>query len=143
MRGAVVTAALTVLAASVAPFGEALPGARLGGTWASTDERVEDGNDYQDVILLTGYAGNFGVATLAGYGVGARLEYVLIPLVLGFGAALVSLVSMVGRNIGAGQLVRAARIAWVGALLMGAVTGMIGTLLALARLSQNPLHNAT
>ncbi len=94
------------------------------GLPASVSPFISNGN----VIVLTGYAGNFGVATLAGYGVGARLEYVLIPLVLGFGAAMVS---MIGRNVGAGQQVRAARIAWVGALLMGAVTGSIGALLAL------------
>jgi putative MATE family efflux protein len=81
-----------------------------------------------NVIVMTGYAGSFGTATLAGYGVGARLEYLLIPLVFGFGAALLS---MVGRNIGAGQHERAARIAWVGALTVGAITGSVGAVLAL------------
>ncbi len=94
------------------------------GLPASVSPFITNGN----VIVLTGYAGNFGIATLAGYGVGARLEYLLIPLVFGFGAALVS---MVGRNVGAGQHARAARIAWVGSLLMTAVTGTIGALLAL------------
>ena len=43
---------------------------------------------------------------------GARLEYLQIPLVFGLGAALVT---MVGTNIGAGHLARAQRVAWVGA----------------------------
>ena len=80
------------------------------------------------VIVLTGYAGAFGTATLAGYGIGARLEYLLIPLVFGFGAALLA---MVGRNIGAGQRERAAMIAWNGALLVAAITGAIGVVLAI------------
>jgi Na+-driven multidrug efflux pump len=80
------------------------------------------------VIVLTGYAGAFGTATLAGYGIGARLEYLLIPLVFGFGAALLA---MVGRNIGAGQRERAAAIAWNGSLLAAAVTGAIGVVLAI------------
>jgi Na+-driven multidrug efflux pump len=54
---------------------------------------------------------------------GGRLEYLLIPLVFGLGSALVT---MVGMNVGAGQLARAQRIAWVGAAMAGAVTGGIG-----------------
>ena len=53
---------------------------------------------------LVGAAG--GPGAVAGYGTGARLEYLLIPLVFGLGAPLVALV---GTNIGAGQ--RAARAA--------------------------------
>lgn len=94
------------------------------GLPASVSPFISNGN----VIVLTGYAGTFGTATLAGYGIGARLEYLLIPLVFGFGAALLS---MVGRNIGAGQQARAARIAWNGSLFVAAITGVIGVLLAL------------
>lgn len=93
------------------------------GLPASVSPFISNGN----VLILTGYAGSFGAATLAGYGVGARLEYLLIPLVFGFGAALLA---MVGRNVGAGQQARAARIAWVGSLTAGAVAGTIGLLLA-------------
>jgi putative MATE family efflux protein len=75
------------------------------------------------VVFLTGLVGPFGTFALAGYGMGARLEYLLIPLVFGLGSALVT---MVGTNVGAGQLARAQRIAWVGAALAGAVTGGIG-----------------
>ncbi len=75
------------------------------------------------VVLLTGLVGPFGTFALAGYGMGARLEYLLIPLAFGLGSALVT---MVGTNVGAGQLARAQRIAWVGAAMAGAVTGGIG-----------------
>ncbi len=53
---------------------------------------------------LVGRAG--GTDAVAGYGTGARLEYLLIPVVFGLGAPLVALV---GTNIGAGQRARALR----------------------------------
>jgi putative MATE family efflux protein len=93
------------------------------GLPASVSPFISNGN----VIVLTGYAGTFGTVTLAGYGVGARLEYLLIPLVFGFGAALLA---MVGRNIGAGQHARAARIAWTGSMVVAGMTGVIGVVLA-------------
>jgi Na+-driven multidrug efflux pump len=80
------------------------------------------------VVLLTGLVGQFGAPALAGYGMGARLEYLQIPLVFGLGAALVT---MVGTNVGAGRRARAERIAWVGAGLAALVTGSIGLLAAL------------
>ena len=70
---------------------------------------------------LVGYAG--GPDAIAGFGTGARLEYLLIPLVFGLGAPLVALV---GTNIGAGQRERALRIAWTGAALAFAITETIG-----------------
>ncbi|MGE3267423.1 MAG: MATE family efflux transporter [Chloroflexota bacterium] len=82
-----------------------------------------------NVMLLTGLVGTFGTASLAGYGLGARLEYLQIPLVFGLGAALVT---MVGMNVGAGQVERAKRIAWVGAGLAAGLTGGIGLIAALA-----------
>ena len=63
-----------------------------------------------NVALLTSLVGPFGTFALAGYGMGARLEYLQIPLVFGFGAALVT---MVGTN----QLVLAIwrrRAGWLG-----------------------------
>jgi putative MATE family efflux protein len=80
-----------------------------------------------NVVFLTSLVGPFGTFALAGYGIGARLEYLQIPLVFGFGSALVT---MVGTNIGAGHLARAQRVAWVGAGLAAAVTGSIGLLAA-------------
>ncbi len=79
------------------------------------------------VVFLTGLVGPFGTFALAGYGMGARLEYLQIPLVFGLGSALVT---MVGTNVGAGQVARAQRIAWVGAAMAGAVTGGIGLVAA-------------
>ncbi len=64
-----------------------------------------------------------GPSALAGYGTGARLEYLLIPLVFGLGAPLVALV---GTNIGAGQRARALSIALIGGALAFALTETIG-----------------
>jgi putative MATE family efflux protein len=80
------------------------------------------------VVLLTGLVGPFGAAALAGYGMGARLEYLLIPLVFGLGSGLVT---MVGTNVGAGQMLRAERVAWVGAGLAAGLTGFIGLMAAI------------
>jgi putative MATE family efflux protein len=80
------------------------------------------------IVLLTALVGPFGPAALAGYGMGARLEYLLIPLVFGLGSGLVT---MVGTNVGAGQVARAERVAWVGAGLAGGITGSLGLLAAL------------
>ncbi|HYS17321.1 MAG TPA: MATE family efflux transporter [Candidatus Binatia bacterium] len=80
------------------------------------------------VVLLTALVGSFGTFALAGYGMGVRLEYLLIPLVFGFGSALVT---MVGTNFGAGQGARARRVAWTGALIAAAVSETIGLAAAL------------
>jgi putative MATE family efflux protein len=69
-----------------------------------------------------------GPAGVAGYGTGARLEYLLIPLVFGLGAPLVALV---GTNIGAGQRARALRVAIVGGSIAFAITEAIGVAAAL------------
>jgi putative MATE family efflux protein len=81
------------------------------------------------VVVLTGLVGSYGTDALAGYGVGTRLEYLLIPLVFGFGSALVT---MVGTAVGAGRFARAERIAWVGAALAAGVAGAIGLAAAAA-----------
>jgi putative MATE family efflux protein len=80
------------------------------------------------IVLVTGLVGPFGASALAGYGMGARLEYLQIPLVFGLGSALVT---MVGTNVGAGQVARAERVAWVGAGIAALVTGSVGLLAAL------------
>jgi putative MATE family efflux protein len=82
-----------------------------------------------NVIAVTGLVGAFGTFALAGYGVGARLEYLQIPIAFGFGSALVTLV---GTNVGAGQYGRARRSAFTGALLTASITGSIGLAVALA-----------
>jgi putative MATE family efflux protein len=81
-----------------------------------------------NVMVVTSLVGTSGVFALAGYGLAARLEYLQIPIVFGFGAALVTLV---GTSVGAGQLARARRVAWTGAAVAAGVTGVIGILAAL------------
>lgn len=64
-----------------------------------------------------------GIEAVAGFGTGARLEYLLVPLVFGIGAPLVALV---GTNIGAGQRDRALRIALTGAAMAFCATEIVG-----------------
>lgn len=80
------------------------------------------------IVAVTGIVGRFGTAALAGYGLGSRLELMLIPISFGIGAALTA---AVGVNVGAGQFARARRIAWTGAGVTFLVTGLIGVAVAL------------
>ena len=73
-------------------------------------------------------AGAAGADAVAGYGTGARLEYLLIPLTFGLGAPLVALV---GTNIGAGNRERALRIAFIGGGIAFALAEAIGIATAL------------
>jgi putative MATE family efflux protein len=80
------------------------------------------------VVLVTGAVGRFGTDALAGYGIASRLDYIQVPLLFALGSAALT---MVGINIGAGQIRRAERVAWVSALFAGAVTGLLGLAVAL------------
>ncbi|MEO7337664.1 MAG: MATE family efflux transporter, partial [Caldimonas sp.] len=75
------------------------------------------------VAVATTFVGGLGIHVLAGFGLGIRLEYLLIPVVFGIGAAMIP---MIGMNVGAGNLPRAREVAWTGALGAAAVTGVIG-----------------
>jgi MATE family, multidrug efflux pump len=75
------------------------------------------------LATLTGFVGALGAAQLAGFGIAVRLEYLLYPLAFGLGAGALA---MVGTNIGAGNLARAARIAWIAAGLAAGITASIG-----------------
>jgi Na+-driven multidrug efflux pump len=75
------------------------------------------------IAITIGLVGQFGPAAIAGYGTGSRLEYLLVPLVFGFGGPLVA---MVGTSIGAGRRERALRTAWTGAFIAAAITEAIG-----------------
>jgi putative MATE family efflux protein len=76
------------------------------------------------MAMLTALVGTAaGPDAVAGFGTGARLEYLLIPLVFGLGAPLVALV---GTNIGAGQQRRALRIALTGGAIAFVLTESIG-----------------
>jgi Na+-driven multidrug efflux pump len=81
------------------------------------------------VAVTTGFVGVYGATAIAGYGIGARLEYLQIPIVFGLGATLVA---MVGTNVGAGQHDRARRIAWTGGLFAAAICGAIGAIVTVA-----------
>src|ERR1700730_16122123 len=80
------------------------------------------------VVLLTGIAGHLGREVAIGYAMGARLEYILIPLAFGFGTAIVA---MVGTNWGAKQYRRARQIAGTGAAIVAAACATIGMIVAL------------
>jgi putative MATE family efflux protein len=81
------------------------------------------------IAVATAFVGSYGTAALAGYGVAARLEYILVPIAFGFGTAMTA---MVATNLGAGQSARALRVAWTGAGVVAAITGLIGVTTALA-----------
>jgi putative MATE family efflux protein len=80
------------------------------------------------VVVLTGIAGHLGREVAIGYAMGARLEYILIPLAFGFGTAIVA---MVGTNWGAKQYRRAHQVAWTGGATVGAACASIGLIVAL------------
>src|SRR3712207_5143738 len=79
------------------------------------------------VVVLTGIVGRLGRDMAVGYAMGARLEYILIPLAFGFGTAIVA---MVGTNWGARRYARARRIAWTGAATVAAACAAIGVFFA-------------
>jgi Na+-driven multidrug efflux pump len=81
------------------------------------------------IAAATAFVGSYGTAALAGYGVAARLEYILVPIAFGFGTALTA---MVATNMGAGQSARALRVAWTGGAMVAAITGVIGVVSAIA-----------
>ena len=91
---------------------------RVGGT-ASINPLIS----VASVVLLTTLISRFGQDAIAGYGIGARLEFIMIPIVFGLGAAMIS---MVGANIGAHQIKRAEKIGWIGAIVAAGVCGVIG-----------------
>src|SRR5437867_10811295 len=81
------------------------------------------------VVLATAFVGGFGGAAIAGYGMASRLDYLLIPLLFALGTASLT---MVGTNVGAGQMRRARHIAWIAALISAGATAFIGLAATLA-----------
>jgi putative MATE family efflux protein len=81
------------------------------------------------VLIFTGLVARFGVEALAGYGIGARLEFLLIPVAFGVGTATVP---MVGMAIGAGNVKRARRVAWIGGALSVVILGLVGLTVTVA-----------
>ena len=81
------------------------------------------------VLIFTWLLSRYGTVTLAGYGIGARLEFLLVPIAASIGMASVPIVGM---NVGAGNIERARKVAWTAGLLAASVVGSVGVVLAIA-----------
>jgi Na+-driven multidrug efflux pump len=81
------------------------------------------------VLILTRLVAGFGAEALAGYGIGVRLEFLLVPIVFAVGVASVP---MVGMAIGAREVERARRVAWTAAAVAVASLGAIGLVVTIA-----------
>lgn len=80
------------------------------------------------VLIITRLVSAFGTEALAGYGIGARLEFLLIPITFAIGVASVP---MVGMAVGAGDIARARRVAWTAGMVATAALTVIGVLVTL------------
>ena len=81
------------------------------------------------ILILTRLVAQFGTTALAGYGIGTRLEFLLIPIGFAIGVASVPLVGMA---IGAHKIFRARRVTWIAAALASALLGALGLIVAVA-----------
>jgi putative MATE family efflux protein len=79
------------------------------------------------LAIITGFVGTYGVAALAGYGAGSRLEFMLVSLSYGIGGPAGILI---GTNVGAGNTARALRVAWIGTLIAVLTAETIGLAVA-------------
>jgi len=79
------------------------------------------------ISIFTHLLAGFGTAILAGYGIGARLEFMLTSVAFAVGIASVP---MIGMSIGAGRIARARRIAWTAGVISFGSVGLIGSLIA-------------
>jgi putative MATE family efflux protein len=80
------------------------------------------------ILIFTKILAGFGTETLAGYGMGSRLEFLLIPIAFAFGVASVP---MVGMAIGAGMVTRARQVAWTAGAAAGVSVGLVGLIVAI------------
>ena len=80
------------------------------------------------ISIFTHMLAGFGTEILAGYGIGARLEFLLTSVSFAIGIASVP---MIGMAVGAGLIARARRIAWTAGSVAFAAVGAIATLVAL------------
>lgn len=84
----------------------------------------------QSVLAITIFAhmlARFGTEVLAGYGIGARLEFMLTSIAFAVGIASVP---MVGMAVGAGQVRRARNVAWTAGLTSFAAILALGAIVA-------------
>jgi Na+-driven multidrug efflux pump len=79
------------------------------------------------LAIITGFVGTYGVAAVAGYGAGSRLEFILVSLSYGIGGPAGILI---GTNVGAGNASRALRAAWMSTLIAALVAEAIGLTVA-------------
>jgi putative MATE family efflux protein len=80
------------------------------------------------VTAMTAAAGSVSIAAIAGYGIASRLEFLMIPIMFGFGTAVIT---VVGTNLGAGNVKRARRAALINALMVAAALETLGLVVAL------------
>jgi putative MATE family efflux protein len=80
------------------------------------------------ISIFTHMLANFGTAVLAGYGIGARLEFMLTSVAFSVGIASVP---MIGMAVGADRIRRARRIAWTAGTVSFVSVGVIGSLIAI------------
>ena len=81
------------------------------------------------VLIFTGFVARLGVLPLAGYAIGQRLEFLLIPISFGVGVASVP---MVGMAMGAGKTRRARNVAWTAGALTAFNLTVIGLIVVVA-----------
>lgn len=81
------------------------------------------------ILIFTGLLAQQGTEALAGYGIGQRLEFLLIPIAFGIGVASVP---MVGMAMGSGNVRRARRVAWVAGGVSAFNLALIGGVVTLA-----------
>src|SRR5207244_10620626 len=79
------------------------------------------------ILIFTKILAGFGAATLAGYGIGSRLEFLLVPISFAFGVASVP---MVGMAMGAGLVSRARKVVWIAGGSACLPVGLLGLILA-------------
>jgi putative MATE family efflux protein len=80
------------------------------------------------ITIFTHMLAGFGTEILAGYGIGARLEFMLTSIAFAVGIASVP---MIGMAIGARRIARARRIAWTAGCIAFVSVGLVGTVISI------------
>ncbi len=80
------------------------------------------------ISIFTYMLAGFGTEILAGYGIGARLEFLLTSVSFAVGIASVP---MIGMAVGAKRIARARRIAWTAGMVSFVSVGAIASLIAI------------
>src|ERR1700756_249264 len=80
------------------------------------------------ISIFTHMLAVFGTSILAGYGIGARLEFMLTSIAFAVG---IGSVPMIGMSIGAGNIARARRVAWNAGLMSFVSVGAMAWIIAI------------